>query len=640
MADQQPRTLGKYEILSVLGRGGMGIVYKARDPFIGRIVAVKTISAVHDLPDDELQERLRMEAQSAGRLQHPNIATLYDFGTADGISYIVLEYVEGTDLANVIDDKIPLSLRRKLEILIQIAHGLAYAHELDVVHRDMKPSNIRLSTKGTPKIIDFGLARFDSTRLTKTGFMSGTIAYMSPERIHGHSGPSDDIFALGTIGYELLTYRRAFTGSTPPEVMMKIISQPLPPPSSVEDVPPALDAIIMKGTARDAAERYATATEYAQALEEFLAGAGWSASRTTITTIPTASSPAPPTDVATVRSLSSETPTRIEPAPDPSDPTLIMRDSDGPARRRWGRWPLAAAALVGAIALGTLFAIDRSRGGGALKSEMFPDTAGRTSSMAATGSAEVTVPAGGNDPELERQLAETVDLHRGVLASLRSDFSSLELNSSERRRLEEVDSTAQTAAAKRAERDFAESARLLTTAIGSLRDLREDYDDRVRNRTKTAEQRRPSPKVPARVERAADDVPSRTIPEPQPPAPSPRTLPPPPLPVPQPVQPAVEDVERFISRVARAYETQDVGFFRRHDANFSERTGEALRSSQSVSVAMKIESIEKAGTERLRVTLARTDTFGGSQIPPATRRLVYTLERAGESWRILSITQP
>ena len=277
MADQQPKTLGKYEILSVIGKSGMGIVYKAKDPVIGRIVAVKTISTTQDLGDEELQQRFHMEAQSAVRLQHPNIATIYDFGSHGEVSYLVLEFVEGIDLAKVIDDKIPLSLSQKLDILIQIASGLSYAHELGVVHRDMKPSNVRLTARGVAKIIDFGLARFDSTRLTKTGFMSGTTAYMSPERIHGETGPSDDIFALGTIGYELLTYRRAFPGSTPPEVMMKIITQSPPVPSSVEPLPPELDAIIMKCMAREVAERFATAHDYAGALEEFRNTPAWNA---------------------------------------------------------------------------------------------------------------------------------------------------------------------------------------------------------------------------------------------------------------------------------------------------------------------------------------------------------------------------
>ena len=197
----RPNRIGKYEILSTIGRGGMGVVYKARDPKIDRVVAIKTILIGDDAGagEDNLLDRLAMEARSAGRLQHPNIVTVYDFGEEDGLSYIVMEFVEGINLASLIDEKRALPLGTKLSILLQIADGLSYAHEHGVVHRDMKPSNVCVTARGNAKILDFGLARFDSTRLTKTGFMAGTIAYMSPERLNGTTGPKDDIFALGAI---------------------------------------------------------------------------------------------------------------------------------------------------------------------------------------------------------------------------------------------------------------------------------------------------------------------------------------------------------------------------------------------------------------------------------------------------------
>ena len=265
-----PKHLGKYEILSVLGRGGMGIVYKARDAVIERDVAIKTISSNDSNFDHQQVERLLTEARSAGRLHHPNIVTVFDFGEEGGISYVVLEYCEGVDLAHVIEEKRAMSLIERIEIILQICRGLGYAHDCGVVHRDMKPANVRLTTNGAAKILDFGLARYDDTSLTKSGYITGTIAYMSPERMHGTSGPADDIFALGATAYELLTYQRAFPGQSTPEVMMKIMTQTPPAPSTVAEVPPEFDAVLLKCMARTPEERFASVHDFAAALEEAL----------------------------------------------------------------------------------------------------------------------------------------------------------------------------------------------------------------------------------------------------------------------------------------------------------------------------------------------------------------------------------
>src|SRR5438067_1403215 len=269
---ERPTNIGKYEILATLGRGGMGVVYKARDPVIDRIVAIKTILVGQEVSeDDNLADRLTMEARSAGRLHHPNIVTVFDFGKEGELSYIVMEYVEGINLARIIDERRPLPLDTKISLIVQIANGLAYAHERGVIHRDMKPANVCIASPGTAKILDFGLARFDSTRLTKTGYMAGTIAYMSPERLGGTTGASDDIFALGAVAYEVLTYQRAFPGATPPEVFGKILG-PVPPaaPSQIADVPTALDRVILKAMAKETEARYATAAEFADDLRHFV----------------------------------------------------------------------------------------------------------------------------------------------------------------------------------------------------------------------------------------------------------------------------------------------------------------------------------------------------------------------------------
>lgn len=265
----QPRSIGKYEILGVIGKGGMGVVYKARDPIIDRLVAIKTIRRSDFSEDQQLLARLRMEAKSAGRLHHPNIVTIFDFGEQDELAFLVMEYVEGTNLARVIASGAAIPINTKMEIVIQLCDGLAYAHDLGVIHRDIKPSNICLTERGDPKLLDFGLARFDQTRLTRTGLTSGTLSYMSPERLAGESGPSDDIFALGAVAYEIFTGKCAFPGDSMGEIVNNIRSGAYPvPPSQVADVPSDLDEVIARATASQKARRYASAKEFARALRD------------------------------------------------------------------------------------------------------------------------------------------------------------------------------------------------------------------------------------------------------------------------------------------------------------------------------------------------------------------------------------
>ena len=269
--DKAPKKIGKYEVLSVLGEGGMGVVYKGRDPLIDRLVAIKTIRIGGDLEADDLVHRLMMEARSAGRLHHPNIVTVFEFGREGENTYLVMEYVEGKNLLSIIKARPKLSLGDRLDIIIQVCHGLAYAHEIGVVHRDIKPANICLTTKGMPKILDFGLARIDETKLTKTGFLTGTISYMSPERLQGESGPLDDIFALGAVAYELLTYQVAFPGKNYKEIATKIIKDG-EFPRSVETeagLPREIDGILRKSMSREKATRFRTADDFAKDLDRF-----------------------------------------------------------------------------------------------------------------------------------------------------------------------------------------------------------------------------------------------------------------------------------------------------------------------------------------------------------------------------------
>jgi|GEM_PF-2265322 len=248
----------------------MGVVYKARDPLIDRIVAIKTIQVESDESSENLQARLTMEARSAGRLHHPNIVTIFDFGRDGDLTYLAMEYVEGRNLASVISKRLPVPLSRKLEMIIQLCNALTYAHEVGVTHRDIKPANICLTSKEVPKLLDFGLARFDETRLTRSGFMSGTVAYMSPERMRGESGTSDDVFAMTVVAYEFLTYSNCFPGKNYGDIIAKILSDKFPaPPSQVATLPVELDAIFAKALTRDPKLRYPSAAALAKELDRF-----------------------------------------------------------------------------------------------------------------------------------------------------------------------------------------------------------------------------------------------------------------------------------------------------------------------------------------------------------------------------------
>lgn len=272
MGDAIPTRIGKYEILSVLGEGGMGVVYKARDPLLDRTVAVKTIRFSSDEVRSELLARLMTEAKSAARLQHPNIVTVFELGLEKDLPYIAMEYVEGANLARLIEDHVPLSLETKVDLVMQLCDALSYAHGLGVLHRDIKPSNICVTRLGAPKLLDFGLARFDETRLTRTGMTSGTVAYISPERMQGDSGTSDDVFALGAVAFEIFTGTRAFPGKTYGEVVRNMLSGDYPlRPSELSPLPRELDEILFRATDLERAKRYSSADELRSALAAFRA---------------------------------------------------------------------------------------------------------------------------------------------------------------------------------------------------------------------------------------------------------------------------------------------------------------------------------------------------------------------------------
>ncbi len=265
MATSGPRRLGKYEVLEVIGRGGMGVVYKAVDPEIGRLVCIKMMtSGVINNPDH--LKRFYREAQSAGKLQHPNIVTIYDLGVQEATPYLVMEFLEGESLDLVIRSRRKLSIAEKLNMVIRICDALAYAHERSIVHRDIKPANVMLLKDGTVKIVDFGIARIGGEKtVTRTGQMMGSIQFMSPEQINGaHVDLRTDIFSTGVLLYQLLTHVLPFEGKDTGDTLLKILHGSCPPLGQfLQGYPPELDGIVQRALARDPDQRYQTATELA-----------------------------------------------------------------------------------------------------------------------------------------------------------------------------------------------------------------------------------------------------------------------------------------------------------------------------------------------------------------------------------------
>jgi tetratricopeptide (TPR) repeat protein/predicted Ser/Thr protein kinase len=259
------KTIGKYDVLEVLGRGGMGVVYKAMDSRIRRLVAIKMMTGEVSKDPDYLK-RFYREAQSTGILQHPNIVVVYDLGDEYGNPYLVMEYLEGIALDKVIAARTNLSIYEKLNILIQVLDGLAYAHQRGIVHRDIKPQNIMVLRDRTVKIVDFGIARMGNTGLTKTGQVIGTINYMSPEQINAQAVDGrSDIFSAAVVLYELLTYALPFEGRDTTSTIMKILQDAVPPLKEKlgASYPPELDQVLGHALAKERDERFQTASDFA-----------------------------------------------------------------------------------------------------------------------------------------------------------------------------------------------------------------------------------------------------------------------------------------------------------------------------------------------------------------------------------------
>ena len=257
MTDQKVLS-DRYELGGVLGRGGMAEVYVGTDRVLGRRVAVK-ILADRFARDSSFVARFRREAQSAAALNHPNVVSVFDTGSDNGTHFIVMEYVQGKTLSEILRDGSALMPERAVEIAEGVAEALAFAHRAGIVHRDVKPGNIMLTPTGDVKVMDFGIARATTSEsLTQTATVLGTATYLSPEQAQGE--PVDarsDIYSLGQVLYEMLTGHPPFSGESPVTIAYKHVKEePVPPSRLNPDVPAGLDAIVMKSLAKNPANRY------------------------------------------------------------------------------------------------------------------------------------------------------------------------------------------------------------------------------------------------------------------------------------------------------------------------------------------------------------------------------------------------
>lgn len=276
MKSPNPQTLGRYRIEAEIGRGAMGVVYRARDPQIDRLVAIKTISLTGQEPEEEqaYRERFVQEARAAGRLSHPGIVAIFDAGEDSEAHepYLVMEHVAGAPLSRVLaagERKLPLS--DALRFAHEIAEALDYAHTQGVIHRDIKPANILITEDGHAKIADFGVARLNQAMSTHRGQIFGSPAYMAPEQLSG--GVADarsDLFSLGVVLYNMITGFRPFQGNSAETVCYKVMNmEPVPVTSFQHDVPPELDDIIARAIAKNPADRFQSGAEMAREIQNF-----------------------------------------------------------------------------------------------------------------------------------------------------------------------------------------------------------------------------------------------------------------------------------------------------------------------------------------------------------------------------------
>ena len=273
----EPKSLGRYRIQGVLGKGAMGLVYDGRDPTLDRRVAIKTVltSMLDEATAKHYAARFMREVRAVARLNHPNIVQVYDYGTEGELAYIVMEYIQGKELKDYFDAKEAFAVEAVLRMMIELLDALDFAHEAGVIHRDVKPANVMLDAAGRVKLTDFGVARItdgDGGEATRAGAMIGTPAYMSPEQIQGQAiDRRSDVFSAGVLFYQLLTGRKPFEG-TGWALAKKIVQDDPVPPSALAAVGDAVDRVVARSLAKSAEQRYPSARAFADALRRIAEG--------------------------------------------------------------------------------------------------------------------------------------------------------------------------------------------------------------------------------------------------------------------------------------------------------------------------------------------------------------------------------
>ncbi|GAA2760250.1 Stk1 family PASTA domain-containing Ser/Thr kinase [Actinopolymorpha rutila] len=391
---------GRYELHEELGHGGMAVVWAGIDLRLGRRVAVKTLRPEH-AADSTFQARFRREAQSAASLNHHSIVAVYDNGEGDlnGVSvpYIVMEYVEGRTLRDVLREGRPILPERALEVVSEILDALEYSHRAGIIHRDVKPANVMVTPAGDVKVMDFGIARAISdvsAALTQTAAVIGTAQYLSPEQARSEQvGARSDVYSTGCLLYELLTGRPPFTGDSPVSVAYQHVREEAPPPSAVSSrVPPEADRITMQALRKDPADRYQSAAEMRADIQRALAGENVLASEAPTVAAATAVAAAPADATARFAPTADQEPGANETAEQrrwaPGD-----RDDHDEENRRALPWVLA---LLGLVLLGVLaFAAYQLINGGSAQTTSAPSLIGKTESQAKAALAAKNLKLGG-----------------------------------------------------------------------------------------------------------------------------------------------------------------------------------------------------------------------------------------------------
>jgi eukaryotic-like serine/threonine-protein kinase len=277
MSEAAPKNFGRYQVLGVLGRGSMGVVYKAKDPVIGRLLAVKSVPETLGLDTGKKQEyikRLLQEAKAAGNLQHPNIVTIFDAGESELGPFIAMEYLDGVTLKEVLTSGKRLSVPQLVELVRQVGEGLDYVHQRNIVHRDIKPANLMIVENNLIKIMDLGIARLPFSDLTREGRLVGSPSYMSPEQLQGEQlDGRSDLFSLAIVVYQAATGKKPFPGQNIQEICWRIIHDEWVPVRELEpSLPKEFEDLLRKSLLKDRAKRFQTGKEFFEAMRKLMGG--------------------------------------------------------------------------------------------------------------------------------------------------------------------------------------------------------------------------------------------------------------------------------------------------------------------------------------------------------------------------------